>query len=416
MLRIKPFEAIRPPVEIVSRLAALPYDVMDTHEARQMADGNPDCFLRISRPELELPDDTDPYSDAVYRRASDNLLAFLDRGSLQRDDTPRLFLYRQSATLLGKERTQTGLVCCCHVDDYNNNLIKKHEKTRRAKEDDRTRHVLETNVNSGPVFLMFKDNPDIAGLMQQAVANPPLYDFTAPDGVRHTVWPIENPQPFIDAFATIPAAYVADGHHRAASAARAAATRASQNPNHSGNEEYNWFLSVLFPASHLTILPYHRIVTELNNLTPDQFLARLRDIAPLTELDHTQNHLPQATGTICIYNDKRWFSLTFPPDSINHADAVASLDYQILSDRILDPILGISDLRTDPRIDFVGGIRGPEELRKRVDAGHAAAAFAMAPVRIDQIMSVADAGQIMPPKSTWFEPKLRSGLLVHALD
>lgn len=416
MLRIKPFHAIRPPVDAAGRVAALPYDVMDTAEARHMAEGKPDCFLRITRPELEFPDDTDPYSDQIYTRARQNLDAFMQRAVLQRDDAQRLFLYRQTATLLAKQRSQTGLVCCCHVDDYHNNLVKKHEKTRRAKEDDRTRHVLETNINAGPVFLMYHDRPDITALSQRIATEPPLYDFTANDGVRHTVWAIDDPAPFVSAFSAVPCAYVADGHHRAASAARAAATRAKANPKHTGNEEYNWFLSVLFPASDLTILPYHRVVTDLADLTPEDLLARLREVGPLTELDQAKNHLPQATGSICIYLNKRWFHLTFPPDTINTTDAVASLDYQLLSDRILDPILAITDLRTDPRIDFIGGIRGPEELRKRVDSGRAAIAFAMAPVRIDQISAVADAGQIMPPKSTWFEPKLRSGLLIHSLD
>ena len=417
MLRIKPFEALRPAsAELATRIAALPYDVMDTAEARRMAQGNPDSFLHVTRPEIDLPDGTDPYDDAVYAGAARALDALLERGALARDGEPALYLYRQTATLLGEERSQTGLVCCCHVDDYESGVIKKHEKTRQAKEDDRTRHVVETNCNAGPVFLLHPDSDRVRALVERDTAGAPLYDFTADDGVRHTVWRAADAPAWVAEFATFPAAYVADGHHRSASAARAGARRRDANPGHTGAEAYNWFLSVLFPASDLTILPYHRVVADLNGLSPDDFFARLAEVGSLEGLDASSDHVPDAPGSFCVYADGRWARLTLDPASVDRADPVASLDYQLLADRVLTPILGIGDVRTDPRIDFVGGIRGPGALRERVDSGRAGCAFAMAPVTIDQLVGVADAGRIMPPKSTWFEPKLRSGLLVHSLD
>ncbi|MEO1130391.1 MAG: DUF1015 family protein [Planctomycetota bacterium] len=412
-MRIFPFEAIRPATGAETIVAALPYDVMDTREARAMAEGNPDSFLRVTRPELELEDGADAYADAVYQRAADNLQGLRERGALMREQTPQIYLYRQTATLLGQERTQTGIVCCCHIDDYLNDIIKKHENTRQVKEDDRTRHVLETNCNAGPVFLMYPDRDAVDVLVERDCATAPLYDFTSEDGVRHTVWIATDAAAYEHAFASMEAAYVADGHHRSASAARAGAERRSTNPGHTGDEEYNRFLTVLFPASQLTILPYHRVVADLNGMSPGAFIEKLGEVGTVRELP-AGDHVPEQTGSFCVFVDGRWLELTL--DSIDHADPVASLDYQLLSDRVLGPLLGITDIRTDGRIDFVGGIRGPGELRRRVTEGRAAVGFAMAPVTIEQLLAVADAGRIMPPKSTWFEPKLRSGLLVHELD
>jgi uncharacterized protein (DUF1015 family) len=324
-----------------------------------------------------------------------------------------IYLYRQQMQLLGKLRSQVGVMCCTHVDDYNTGIIKKHEKTRKDKEDDRTRHVLSINANAGPVFLMYKDRADLAALIASDSARDPLYDFTAPDGVRHTIWQVQDAAAYVVAFAQVPAAYVADGHHRSASAARAGAERRSKNPGHTGNEEYNWFLSVLFPASALTILPYHRVVKDLNGLTPEALLEKIRAVAKVEETS-----TPQPPHTLCfgMYLAGKWYRVTLDANSVDTSDPVGSLDYVLLSERILHPILGIGDIRTDKRIDFVGGIRGTGELEKRVNSGECAVAFAMHETTLEQLMQVADAGEIMPPKSTWFEPKLRSGLLVHTLD
>ena len=416
MIRIKPFSALRPRPDHAAAVAAPPYDVVDRDEARAIARGNASCFLHVTRPEIDLPDDTDPYDDRVYAAAGGALHRLQSEGILEREAGERIYLYRQEVELLGKKRSQTGVVCCCHIDDYNQGLIKKHEKTRKAKEDDRTRHVLETNCNAGPVFLMHHDSAGIAELVQRDCAGSPLYDLTAPDGVRHTVWAVQDNDAYVGAFAALPVLYVADGHHRAASAARAGAERRAANPNHTGAEEYNWFLTVVFPASQLTILPYNRVVADLAGLAPGDLLAKLKDVMSVEAIAPGADPAPPTTGVFSMYLDGAWYRLTLPPESINRADAVASLDYQLLYDRVLGPLLAIGDVRTDPRIDFVGGIRGTDELERRVDEGRAAVAFAMHAVTIDQLTGVADAGQIMPPKSTWFEPKLRSGLLIHTLD
>lgn len=417
MLRVRPFAAVRPRPEDASKIAAPPYDVVDTAEARAIAEGNPLCFLRVSRPELELADDADPYADEVYARAGRNFRKLIDGGVMRHDAAPTIYLYRQEADLMGRRRSQTGVVCCCHIDDYANNVIKKHEKTRQAKEDDRTRHTLAINANAGPVFLMHRPAEAISKMVAQDSAGAPLYDFTAPDGVRHTVWAVRDAAAYVRAFATLPAAYIADGHHRAAASARAGAARRSANPKHTGNEEYNWFLSVLFPADALTVLPYHRVVEDLHGMKPEEFLRRLGTVGRVRALPTGIERYPTlGRGTYAVLVGKAWHELVIDIPPENTRDPVATLDYHVLSERVLGPILGIGDIRTDHRIDFIGGIRGTTELAKRVDSGTAAVAFAMPPVRIEQIMAVSDAGQIMPPKSTWFEPKLRSGLLVHSLD
>jgi uncharacterized protein (DUF1015 family) len=411
MLRVNPFAALRPKPALASQVASVPYDVVNTEEARRLAEGLPLSFLHVVRSEIDLPADTDPHSDAVYQRALENFRR-LEREALIREAAPSIYLYRQQMTLLGRSVSQTGVVCCCHVDDYNSAVIKRHEKTRRDKEDDRTRHVLTLKTNTGPVFLMYKDREPISALVEVDSKQAALYDFVAPDGVRHTVWRSAHPQQIVTEFASVAAAYVADGHHRAASAARAAAELRAQNPKHDGSEEYNWFLAALFPASDLNILPYHRVVRDLNGLTTDQLLNELRAIAKVEVSGEAE---PTGAGCFGMYVSGSWYRVALSPAAIDTADPVASLDYTLLYERVLGPILGIGDIRTDQRIDFVGGIRGPRELMQRVDSGRDAVAFAMQPTSIEHLVRVADAGQIMPPKSTWFEPKLRSGLLIHTL-
>ncbi|GAB4549622.1 MAG: DUF1015 family protein [Phycisphaerales bacterium] len=413
MLRIKPFAALRPRPDLVERVVSLPYDVMDRDEARQMAKGNPHSFLHVIRSEIGLDDSVNAYDPSVYAAARQNLADFVNEGVLEREDRERVYLYRQRATINGKVVSQTGVVACCHVEDYLNNVILKHEKTRQAKEDDRTNHTLAIRANPGPVFLMHKDSPAIEALVSSGSSGEPLYDLTADDGVQHTVWRVDDAAPYVEAFGKLPVAYVADGHHRSASAARAGAELAAKNPHHTGDEEYNWFLCVLFNASQLEILGYHRVVKGLNGLDAGAFLERLASVGTVTPVEQSE---PERTGVFHVYVGGSWHKVTIPADTIDTNDPVAALDYQIVYDRVLHPILGIGDIRTDDRIDFVGGIRGVGELSRRVDAGRADVAFAMAPVTIEQLMAVSDAGMIMSPKSTWFEPKLRSGFFVHTLD
>ncbi len=410
MLRIKPFAAVRPPENLASRVASVPYDVVNAEEARALAEGNPHSFLHIVRPEIDLPAGTSPYDDAVYAKARENLNQFLSHGTLIREDQPRLYLYRQ----VRNGQAQTGVVCCCHIDDYANNVILKHEKTRPDKEDDRTRHVQTLNANTGPVFLTYRDQPSLAALIEADLNQRPLHHFVSPDDITHTVWTVADPQPYIDAFAELPVAYVADGHHRSASAARAGAERRASNPNHTGQEEYNWFLTVLFPASELTILPYNRVIQGLNNQSPEQIIQRLKEVGSLTETTQPE---PTTPGQFGISLDHHWYTLTMDPATIDQSDPVASLDISLLTDRILTPILDIGDPRTDPRLSFIGGIRGTSELENRVNAmSDPGMAIALFPTSIEQLLAVADADLMMPPKSTWFEPKLRSGLFTHDLE
>ena len=390
-------------------MASVPYDVVSTAEARALAEGNPTSFLHVLRPEIALLPGTNPYDDSVYDQARANLQRLLDEGTLVRDAKPRMFLYRQVMS----HRQQVGLVCCCHIKDYLENRIKKHEKTRPDKEDDRTRHVLATNANAGPVFLTYPDQEAIDKLVDLDMNDRPLYHFNSDDGVTHSVWPVRDPSPYIEAFGQMPAVYVADGHHRSASAARAGAERRAANPSHTGDEEYNWFLTVLFPASQLTVLAYNRVLKDLGGKSADQLLAAFREVGEVVAAD---NPVPDQPGSFCIYLDGAWHRLTIDHASIDRDDPIASLDVALLHDRVLTPLLGIGDPRTDQRIECVGGIRGTEELERRVNAGEAEMAVSMFPTSIEQLMSVADAGLVMPPKSTWFEPKLRSGLLVHSLD
>ena len=409
MPRVKPFKAIRPSQDKAADVASVPYDVVNREEAAELAAGNPASFLHVIRPDIDLPADTSAYADEVYDTARSNLDRLLADGTLIQDGEERLFAYRQIMNGVA----QTGIVCCCHVDDYGDNLILKHEKTRQVKEDDRTRHVLTLNAHAGPVFLTYRDVAAVNTMIDDVMTGEPIYDFTAPDGVQHTVWEIAEADSCVQHLSSVPVFYVADGHHRSASAWRAGVERRNANPDHTGDEEYNWFLTVLFPADQLNILAYNRVVKDLNGQDADQVVQRLSEIGTL---EPTNDPVPDAAGTFCLYLDKTWFKLTVPADSINHDDAIASLDVAILEQRVLEPVFGIGDVRTDSRIDFVGGIRGTAELEKRVDSGDWAFAVSMYPTSIGQLMAVSDAGEIMPPKSTWFEPKLRSGLLVHSLD
>ncbi|MCP4785187.1 MAG: DUF1015 domain-containing protein [Fuerstiella sp.] len=409
MPRIKPFQAIRPTAENAATVASVPYDVVNRTEAAALAEGNPHSFLHIVRPDIDLPAETDAYADEVYETARRNLDRLLSDGVLARDESERLFVYRQIMNGVA----QTGIVCCCHIDDYENNLILKHEKTRKLKEDDRTRHLLTLNAHTGPVFLTYRDVAAVDALVTETASSQPLYDFTALDGVQHTVWPIADAAALVEQLSSVAAFYVADGHHRSASAWRAGAERRAANPDHTGNEEYNWFLTVLFPANQLNILSYNRIVKDLNGQSADEVLTRLSDVGIV---EPTDDPVPSAAGSFCFYLDGSWYRLTVSAESIDQSDVIASLDVALLEQRVLEPIFGIEDVRTDSRIDFVGGIRGTDELEKRVTSDGWACAISMYPTSIQQLMAVSDAGEIMPPKSTWFEPKLRSGLLTHALD
>lgn len=408
MLRIHPFPAIRPLPNLAPSVASVPYDVVDTEEARRLAQGNPHSFLHVIRPEIDLPEGTRLTDDAVYEKAKENFERFLSQGIIVQDEQPKLYIYRQ----VMHHTPQVGLVCCCHIDDYAKNIIKKHEKTRPDKEDDRTRHMLSIDANPGPVFLTYRGCDLIDRLVEQDMNDRPLYHFNEPDGVTHTVWIVHEPQKYIDAFASIETAYVADGHHRSAAAARAGAKKRAENPNHTGDEEYNWFMSVLFPSRQLTILPYNRVLKDLGGARVDQVLQALRGIGTMSETDDPR---PERSGVFCIYLDGIWHRLEIDPASIDLDDPIESLDVQLLQKRILEPVFGIGDPRTDQRIDFIGGSRGTEELKKRVDSGRGAVAFSLFPTSIEQLLTVADADLVMPPKSTWFEPKLRSGLFVHSL-
>ena len=402
-MRIHPFQGLVPTTASAPEVACVPYDVVNAAEAAVLAVGRPHSLLHVDRAEIDLPSNTDPYSDAVYARARENFLGLQQAGVLVREIGPCLYVYQQQ---MG-DHVQRGLVAGCHVDDYDAGLIKKHEKTRKDKEDDRTRLIDALGADTGPVFLTYRDHGGVNALVDAKTREIPLHDFTAPEGIRHTVWRVEGGAEWVAAFAAVPATYIADGHHRAASAARVARLRRERNAGHTGSEEYNWFLCVLFPASELKILPYNRIVVDLHGLTPADFLAQVKAVFELAE-DATPS--PASVGRVSMYLGGNWYGLQCPADL--RADPVARLDVSVLQDKLLGPVLGIADVRTSKRIDFVGGIRGTGELAKRVDA-EGGVAFSMYPVTLAQLMAIADAGQIMPPKSTWFEPKLRSGLFVH---
>ena len=409
MAIIRPFNALRPEAERAPQVAAVPYDVVSTAEARALVSGNPWSFLHVSRPEIDLPEGTPIYSDEVYAKAGDNFARLIRECPLVVEETPSLYLYR----LIMGDHQQIGVVACCSVDEYDRDIIRKHERTRRDKEDDRTRHIMVLRAQTGPVLLTYRDRPEISSLVADALSgNPPLYDFVANDDIRHTIWRVPNYDPLVEAFGKVPHLYIADGHHRAASASRARAQLKEDSFANIGNEEYNFFQCVLFPDSQLQILPYNRIVRDLNELSPEAFLARVSETFVVTE---NASPRPKTRGQWSMFLKGRWYGLARKDNAKSSAGIVESLDVSILQDLLLDSILGIKDVSTDKRIDFVGGIRGTEELEKLVNEGQAAVAFSLYPTTIDDLIKVSDAGQIMPPKSTWFEPKLRDGLLSHQI-
>lgn len=409
MAVIYPFRALRPPTARVAQVASVPYDVVDTSEARMLAAGNPLSFLHVTRPEIDLPEGTDLYSEAVYAQAKENFQRLIKECPLEMDDEPGIYLYR----LIMGEHEQVGIAACCSVDEYDSGLIRKHERTRQDKEDDRTRHMLTLRAQTGVVFLTYRPDRRIDALVAGEIATEPLYDFTAEDGIRHTIWRAPMPAPLVRAFREVPLLYIADGHHRAASASRARAALREQNSGHTGNEEYNRFLAVIFPADQVQILPYNRIVRDLNGLSPEDFMAAVKK---KFRVNDGGTPTPDARGQWSMYLGGRWYNLMLDDGDKNVAeDPVASLDVSLLQDNLLDPILGIKDVRTDKRIDFIGGIRGTAELELLVNDGRAAVAFSLYPTTVEDLLRVSDAGGIMPPKSTWFEPKLRDGMLIHRI-
>jgi len=408
MASIRPFRAVRPARDAAPAVSSVPYDVVSTEEARQLASGNPLSFLHVTRSEIDLPPGTDPYSSEVYARARTNLASLRAQAPLVEEEQPALYFYR--LRMGGHE--QTGVAACFSVDEYEADLIKKHERTRRDKEDDRTRHIIELRAQTGVVFLTYKADEPVDRLCRAVTSDAPLYDFRADDGVQHTIWrvqPRESTQ-LVDAFGRIPALYIADGHHRAASAAR---TRAELRAR--GDEgDAGWFIAVAFPDDQMNILPYNRLVKDLAGKTAAQFLEGLRAVVPVKD-GRERGASPRAKGDVSMYLDGRWYALDFRGLRPEDGSRAASLDVALLQHHVLAPLLNIGDVRTDKRIDFLGGARGTAGLEKAVNGGQAAVAFSMHPVTIDDLMSISDEGGIMPPKSTWFEPKLRDGLLVHTV-
>ena len=405
IMRIRAFQGLVPKTALAAEVACVPYDVVNTAEAAALVVGKPHSLLHVDRAEIAFPAGTDIYSDQIYAKALEMFRKLQDDGALVRETAPCIYVYQQQ---MGAH-TQRGIVTLCNVEDYDAELIKKHEKTRKDKEDDRTRLIDTISANTGPVFLTYRDEAAVTALVNAKTAETPLHDFTAPDGIRHTFWRVAgtDTNAWITAFGKVPLTYIADGHHRAASAARVARLRRERNANHTGAEDYNWFLTVLFPANELKILPYNRIVADLNGHTPEAFLAEVKKTFGLEE---NAQPSPDAVGRVSMYFQGKWFGLRCPAEP--NAGPVDRLDVSVLQNRLLAPLLGIDDPRTSKRVDFVGGIRGTGELTKRVDKD-GGVAFSMYPVTIAQLMDIADAGEIMPPKSTWFEPKLRSGLAIH---
>ena len=412
MATFKPFRALRPKPEYAKDVASRPYDVLNAQEARQEAEGNKYSFLRVIKPELELPDDIDPYGANVYNQGLENLNFLRSEQIIVKDATPSFYIYR--LTMDGRE--QTGIVGCCHYQEYYDGHIKKHELTRTAKENDRVRHVETQNANAEPVFFSYRGLDSINQVITNATQSDPVYDFTADDGIRHELWVIDDESSISrieNDFKSVPDLYVADGHHRTAAAARVGQQKKDNNPDHDGTEEYNFFMAVLFSDDQLKIFDYNRVVQDLNGMSTDQFKEKLQRIFEISELESAQS--PSIKGIFSMYLDKKWYSLN-PKEVISSDNPKENLDVTLLSEKVLDPILGIQDLRKDTRIDFVGGIRGLGELERRVDSGEMAVAFALFPVSMAELLAIADAGEIMPPKTTWFEPKLRSGLFIHELN
>ncbi len=413
MAFIKPFRALRPQGELVSKVAAPPYDVMNVAEARAMAEGNPFSFLHVSRPEIDLAPDLDPHDESVYRAGRENLERFRNDEILVADSEERYYLYRQRMASI----VQTGLVACASVDDYQSGVIKKHELTRADKEEDRVRHIDCLDANDEPVFYLYRNRSAINDLVEELTRQTPLYDFTADDSITHTVWAVTDPaviKRLSKEFSSIDTLYVADGHHRSAAASRVRELRKAARVDHTGDEEYNFFLTVIFPDHEMNVMAYNRAVMDLNGLAPEAFIARISERFDVTPADGPI--VPQERHVFGMYLLGKWYRLVAKEALVDESDAVERLDVSILQDNLLDPILGIDDPRTNQRIHFVGGSRGNEELVRLVDSGACKVAFSLHPTSLDELMTLADQDRIMPPKSTWFEPKLRSGLFVHLLS
>lgn len=412
MATVKPFRGLRPAPDLADKVAALPYDVMDSEEARQLTASNPLSFLRVTKSEVDLPPNIDVHAPEVYEKAKTNLQQFIDDKILIQDEKPCFYVYKQK---MGNQ-TQVGLAAAVSVDEYMQNIVRKHEFTRPDKEQDRVDHITTTGAQTGSVFLTYKADQTSKALLAQAMNKPPVYDFIASDGISHTLYVVDEPDKiaaFEKAFQKVDVLYIADGHHRSAAAARVAEACRTANPNHTGNEDYNKFLAVIFPDDMVYIMDYNRVVSDLNGRTPAEFLAQVQekfDVAPQDSV-----HKPARPHTFGMYLEGKWYKLTAKQGSYNGSDPVAKLDVSILQDNLLNPLLGVQDPRTDKRINFVGGIRGMGELARLVDSGKYQVAFSMFATSIKELMDIADAGQVMPPKSTWFEPKLRDAMVVHLI-
>lgn len=411
MAVIHPFKAVRPHEKVAHLVASVPYDVVNKEEAAGQAKGNPLSLLRVTRSEIEMSPDVDVYSKEVYLKAKENFERLRVEAPLIQDDVPKLYIYK----LTMGNHSQVGIAATFSVEDYNNDIIKKHEKTRKVKEDDRTNHIITTGAQTGPVFLTYKGVDAVNKIVAETISkSSPIYDFTAPDGIKHQVWVLNQDfiKTIVKEIAAVKNLYIADGHHRAASASRTQKAQKDQNPNHNGTEEYNFFLAVLFPAEQLRIMPYNRVVNDLNGMNTAQFLEKVKSNFSVEPAELPE---PPSAKSIVMYIDKKWYLLK-PNQNVKHAASVGdNLDVSILQNYLLHPVLGIEDPRTDNRIDFIGGIRGTDELVRLVDTGKAAVAFSMYPVSVDDLIRISDAGETMPPKSTWFEPKLRDGLLIHII-
>lgn len=416
MAIVKPFRGIRPPKNLVEKIESYPYDVLSSEEARKSAGDNEMSFYHVNMPEINFPDDVVAEDPRVYEEARKQFKSFLDKGWLKQDSDEYYYLYAQS---LSPDKTQYGLVVAASASDYHKGVIKRHELTRREKEDDRMRHVQATDANVGPAFFAYPDNDTLNSIISRYAHTEPEYDFVAPeDGFRHRFWVINNSEDIAtitQEFAKMPALYIADGHHRSAAAVRVADEKAKANPQNTGKEEYNFFMAVCFPASELTILDYNRVVKDLNGMSTEDILKALEKDFVVTQVG-TDEYRPRHRHEFSLYVDGSWYSLTARPGTYDDNDPIGSLDVDISSRLILDKLMGIKDLRSDKRVDFVGGLRGLKELKNRVDSGEMRWALALYPVSMEEIMKIADSGNIMPPKATWFEPKLRSGLVVHKLS
>lgn len=413
MAVVRPFKGIRPIKELIDKVAALPYDVMNTEEAREMVKGNPYSFLHVDKAQIDLPVETNQYDEIVYNTARGNLDKMRADGTYIQDDNPCMYVYRQ----IMDGRVQTGIVGCTSIDDYMNNIIKKHENTRAEKEKDRINHVDYCNANTGPIFLTYRNVGEIDEIVAKYTAEEPEYNFVSEDGISHIIWVIDNASDvkrLEELFRGVDYLYIADGHHRAASAVNVGRMRREANKDYTGEEEFNFFLSVIFPADDLYIMDYNRVVKDLNGNSSEEFLAKISEKFNVEECAGVDQYKPEGKAMVGMYLDEKWYKLTASDGTYDPADPVESLDVSILQENVLTPILGIDDPKTSDRIDFVGGIRGLGELERRVAEGMKVA-FAMYPTSIEELMNIADAGKLMPPKSTWFEPKLRSGIFVHEL-